>query len=113
MNEPIRCPRCRRSFGGDHAFRRGHRRQGRPRRQTCRRIRELRASDVLFQDDADVWHVRGPNTPGQLKLPLFGRGRPVKPRAIYMSRTRGGRTVRGRPIPRKSPVAEILEAEAA
>jgi hypothetical protein len=103
MTEPIRCPRCKRSFGGEQAYRRGHRRQGRPRRETCRRVTELRRSDVMWQDDEGVWRMRGPSTPGQLKLPLFGRGRPRKTVAIFSSRTRDGRTyvakhsVRGRP----------------
>ena len=110
MTEPIRCPRCKRSFGGEHAFRRGHRRQGRPKKQTCRGIRELRRSDVLWLDDAGVWRVRGPSTPGQLKLPLFKRGRPRKALAIISSRTRDGRTLVGRRSVRGRPSQVSLAA---
>jgi hypothetical protein len=108
--EPLYCRRCKRSFGGEQAYRRGHRRQGRPKKQTCRRVTELRRSDVMWQDDEGVWRMRGPSTPGQLKLPLFGRGRPRKPIAIFSSRTRDGRTYVARYSVRRSP---FVEAEAA
>lgn len=113
MIEPITCPRCRRSFGGEQAFRRGHRRMGRPRRETCRRVAELRRSYTLWQNGGGIWHVRGPATPGQLRLPIFGRGRPRRGDTIYKSRTKNGRTYLARPTPRRSPIAEILDAEAA
>lgn len=65
------CPQCRRSFGGEQAYRRAHPRSG------CRSARELRRIG-LRRDDAGVWHRPARTDPGQLRLPLFGRGRPRK-----------------------------------
>ena len=90
MTEPITCPRCHRAFGGEQAYRRGHRwynEDGRGKRRTCRRIRELRRSIYLRLDDGGVWHMRAPDDPGQMLLPLFGRGRPRRV-PIYAVRTR-------------------------
>jgi hypothetical protein len=113
MTEPIHCPRCHRAFGGEQAYRRGHRRQGRPRKERCRSIRELRRDTILRVDDAGVWHMRGPTDPGQLRLPLFGRGRPRRVLPKYSVGTRNRRKYLVRPMPPKRPIAAILDDEVA
>jgi len=74
-----RCSRCRRNFGGLFTFRRAHVR-GR-----CRPIAELRAIG-LRRSEAGIWSRPGPTDVMQLRLPLFGRGRPRKesPSAILL-----------------------------
>ena len=113
MTEPIRCSRCHRAFGGEQAYRRGHRRQGRPRRETCRRVAELRRSPYLRLDEAGVWHVRARTDPGQLMFALWGRGRPRDAMPIYMLGTRNRHTYRVRRRGRKAPLAERVDAEEA
>jgi hypothetical protein len=113
VTEPITCPRCRRAFGGEQAYRRGHRRQGRPRRETCRRVAEIRRDDRMRLGEDGVWHMRASIEPGQLKLPLFGRGRPRKAVPIYSVGTRNRRKYLVRPMPPKRPVVTILDEEAA
>lgn len=71
MTEPIRCPRCRRAFGGHFTWRRAH-----PENR-CRKIVGLRAIG-LHQNGGGVWRRPGPTDPMQLRFPLFGRGRPRK-----------------------------------
>jgi hypothetical protein len=74
-----RCPRCRRNFGGTFTFRRAHVAGG------CRPIRELRSIGLIRGDDG-IWRRPGPTDAMQLRLPLFGRGRPRKesPSAIFL-----------------------------
>ena len=74
-----RCPRCRRNFGGTFTFRRAHV------RGSCRPVRELRGIG-LHQGEDGIWRRPGPTDVMQLRLPLFGRGRPRKesPSAILL-----------------------------
>jgi hypothetical protein len=71
MSEPIKCPRCRRSFGGHFTWRRAH-----PNKR-CRSIVGLRGIG-LHRNGGGVWRRPGPTDPMQLRFPLFGRGRPRK-----------------------------------
>lgn len=110
MTEPIRCPRCRRAFGGEQAYRRGHRRQGRPRKERCRGIRELRRDTILRMDDAGVWHMRHRDDPGQMWLPLFGRGRPRRHLPKYSVGTRNRHRYVVRPRVPKRPEITVEAA---
>jgi len=78
MTEPIRCPRCRRAFGGHFTWRRAHP-NGR-----CRKVVGLRAIG-LRQNGGGVWHRPGRTDPVQLSL--FGPGRPRKAVPQYAPRT--------------------------
>jgi hypothetical protein len=87
--DPIRCPRCRRAFGGHFTWRRAH-----PNKR-CRSVAGLRGIG-LHRNGGGVWRRPGPADPIQLTLPIFGRGRPRKARrslAQYSPRTANGRRV--------------------
>lgn len=115
MTEPITCPRCRRAFGGDQAYRRGHRRyhgDGKGKRERCRPVRELERSWALWRDEDGVWHVRGPATPGQMRLPVLPRGRPMSPVARAWLINSAGQSYRVWPRPRRHPKVEPLEVAA-
>jgi hypothetical protein len=106
MSEPTTCPRCKRSFGGEQAYRRGHRRQGTPRRETCRRVSQIRRDERMRLGADGVWHMKASNEPGQMRLPIFGRGRPRKLLPIYFVRTRNRVTYRVRPrVPKRPEVS--------
>lgn len=87
------CPRCHRSFGGLFAYRKAHTRRG------CRRPATLLKLGMYQRPDG-VWSRWGPTTADelgvavQLRLPLFGRGRPRKRPPLFSVRTRDGRTWR-------------------
>ena len=74
---------------------------------------ELRRDPILRLDDDGVWHMRGPTDPGQLRLALFGRGRPRTRLPKYSVGTRNRRRYLVCPTPPKRPVAEILDEVAA
>lgn len=88
------CPRCHRSFGGHGAFIKAHPTYG---RRGCRRPSTLLKLGMYRRPDG-IWCRWGPTTadelgvPVQLRLPLYGRGRPRKRPPLFRVRTRGGRT---------------------
>jgi hypothetical protein len=108
VTEPLTCDRCHRLFGGWGAFRRGHVfRRGAAVR--CRRISDVRRR--LRLGDDGVWHYPAPTDTGQLRLALFGRGRPRKGLPTFFVGTRNRRIWLVRPTGRRSPRAELLEPQ--
>ncbi len=89
-----RCERCGRAFGGAAALNRAHV-GGR-----CRPDANLLRLG-WYRDAEGVWHRPGPRTPGQLRLPLFGRGRPQRCPGVFFYRSLGGVWWRARVVGRK------------
>lgn len=86
MSAPVTCSSCRRRFGGSEALRRAHTRRG------CLPVAELRARG-LRRDECGVWRQSGPQRLGQLRLRLWGRGRPHRAVAHFSVPLLGGSVV--------------------
>jgi hypothetical protein len=111
MMEPITCPRCRRAFGGEQAYRKAHPVKvgdGSPHRQRCRPVKELREIG-LHRNGKGVWHRSGTPRIGQTRLPLFGRGRPRIARRFFLVPV-GEHTAEVRPRPHGHPIVTLRAA---
>ncbi len=105
MSAPVTCARCRRRFGGTEAFRLAHPRSG------CRPRHELDARG-LWRDSSGVWHRRGSQSAGQLRLRLWGRGRPHRDHAHFPVPLLGGSWVRVEVVSRRPWRVRVLEVAA-
>lgn len=105
MSAPVTCARCRRRFGGSRALELAHTRRG------CRPTRKLEARG-LWRDAAGVWHRRGSESPGQLRLPLWGRGRPHRGRADFSVPLLRGSLIRVEVVSRRPWRVRVLEVAA-
>lgn len=98
------CARCGRRFGGHQAFRRAHA-YGK-----CASETELRRRGLRCGPDG-TWHRRANTDPGQMRLRLFGRGRPRNALPIFSVALLGGETCRVRLLgrgPGKRPIWRLL-----